>query len=176
MVVVHRLVAMFPPAMWHLDSALMRSWARGGLNHLGSLSSGSIHACVLGIVCQLPWSTMWDFTGLHLGLLILPKTQLTTGAGAESPPTPKSNLIGKSKSGKVPREKSTNSAEKKSPRSPRSPEKKIPKSSEKESPQSPEKKSPKSPEKRSPKSPDGNKVKRAGLMDRAEQRRRNGIK
>jgi len=33
------------------------------------------------------------------------------------------------------------------------------------------------PEKKSPKSPDGNEIKRAGLMDRAEQKnRRNGIK
>jgi hypothetical protein len=49
-------------------------------------------------------------------------------------------------------------------------------SAEKKSPRSPEKKSPRSPEKKSPKSPDGNKVNRAGLMDRAEQkRRRNGV-
>jgi len=54
--IVRHLVAMSLIATWHLDSALKRSWAGGGL----TLSSGFVHWCRLPFVSRHGWFCCWQ--------------------------------------------------------------------------------------------------------------------
>ena len=87
LVILHRLVATLPTAMWHMDPVLVRSVVGGGEPHLASLLSVSICVCV---VCE-PWRMVvvhfvvcGVWCGVAMLLLLLPCAVVVGGVEQRS--------------------------------------------------------------------------------------------